>query len=132
MKARTIEDVKYIALINNNNLKLKSLNDCVYYTLRDIFWNTNGYYHDMANDLISKLIKTTDENNRYTNMLDELHTIRKIYRFLISIKEIAFYFADGPLTDDEHKYLEYTIWNDQLQELIKNLEKIILEKINNG
>jgi len=129
MAARLVDGVKYIALMNDNDLKFKSLNDCVYYTLRDIFWNSEEYYYIKANDLNALLIKEkTDISIVYTNVLDDLNYIKQIYGFLNSLDKTSICFIEEPFHQEE-KYIEYNIWYKQLEVLIKNLEKLILEKI---
>jgi len=51
MAGRIINGIKYIELLNDNNLKNKSFEDCVYFTLRDIFWNVDARDCMMANNL---------------------------------------------------------------------------------
>ena len=129
MAARLVNNVKYIALLDDNNFKLKSFNNCIYYTLRDIFWNSDEHSCIKANDLNSLLVKEkTDINVKYTNILDDLNYIKIFYKFLNSLEEKAFCFIEEPF-DEEETYIEFNIWWEQLQILIKNLEKIIIEKI---
>ena len=45
--ARIINNIKYIHLSNENHLKNKSLEDNVYFTLRDIFYNISGFDYCM-------------------------------------------------------------------------------------
>jgi hypothetical protein len=40
MAGRLIEGIRYIGLMNDNSFKSKSLEDNVYFTLRDIFLKT--------------------------------------------------------------------------------------------
>ena len=40
---RIFNDIKYLQLANENHLKSKSLEDNVYFTLRDIFNNVSGF-----------------------------------------------------------------------------------------
>ena len=128
MAARLVNNVKYIALLDDNNFKLKSFNNCIYYTLRDIFWNSDEHSCIKANDLNSLLVKEkTDINVEYTNVLDDLSYIKKFYKFLKLITETNFDFVKEPF-DEEEKYIEFNIWLEQLQILIKNLEKLIIEK----
>jgi hypothetical protein len=49
---------KYIELVNNNEFKNKSLEDNVYFTLRDIFWNISVNEFELmcsANELAGEL-----------------------------------------------------------------------------
>ena len=62
---RLIGGVKYLQLCNLNELKKLSLEDNVYFTLRDIFLNY-GYSYDMlrANDFNDKLTNNICYENR--------------------------------------------------------------------
>ena len=40
MSGLLIDGIKYMCIMDNNDLKKKSLGDNVYFTLRDIFWNS--------------------------------------------------------------------------------------------
>ena len=53
MVGRIIDNVEYIELLYNNDLKSKSLEDNAYHTLRDIFWNCDEDY-----DLICQISLT--------------------------------------------------------------------------
>lgn len=72
---RLIDGIKYIKLSNSREFKKISLEDNVYFTLRDIFLNY-GYIDDVlrANDFNSKLTNNISyehrtENFRHTNSL---------------------------------------------------------------
>ena len=124
MTARIINNVKYIALTDDNSLKLKSLNDCIRYTLKDLFINCDSESDSVkASNLLKLFNKTSD--NEYTNITDDIICIRKIYGFLNSLEEKSFYFIEETFEEDT-KYIEYNIWWNQLQILIKNLENIII------
>jgi hypothetical protein len=128
MATRLVNGIKYIALLDDNNLKIKSFNDCVYYTLRDVFWNVyDEYYCQRANDLNALLVENKSDNSvKYTNALDDINYIRKIYGFLNSLNEKSFCFADEPFDDDE-TYIEYDIWWSNLETLIGNLKTTIIK-----
>lgn len=132
MTSRIVNGVKYVALMNDNNLKLKSLNDCVYYTLRDIFWNVDYEYYKTIMELNSLLI---DEKKagpiEYKNVFDDLDSIKKLYGFFTSIEESYFEFVDEPF-DKEDDYIKYDVWWEQLQQLNKQLREIMDDKMNHG
>jgi hypothetical protein len=55
-KPRIFNNIKYLQLANENHLKNKSLEDNVYFTLRDIFANVSGLDYCMeANGFNTKL-----------------------------------------------------------------------------
>lgn len=132
MSAIQVNGVKYISLLDDNNLKLISLNSWVYYTLRDVFWNADEYYCIKANDLNSLLVykKKDTIEIKYTNILDNIEFVRKIYEFLNSLNETSFYFVVKKTFDKNQKYIEYKIWWKQLQELKNTLrDKLKTTKI---
>lgn len=120
MSAIQVNGVKYISLLDNNDLKLTSLNNWVYYTLRDVFWNADEYYCIKANDLNSLLVYKKKDTIEYTNILDDVKFVRKLYEFLKSLNETAFHFVKKTFKPNEN-YIEYQIWWKQLQELKKQI-----------
>jgi hypothetical protein len=127
MTSRIINNVKYIALIDDNTLKLTSLNDCICYTLGDIFLNCESESDSVkVSDLLALFHKTN--GNEYTNITNDIICIRKIYGFLNSLEEKSFYFIKEETFEEDTIYIEYNIWWKQLQLLIKNLENIIINK----
>lgn len=120
MSAIQVNGVKYISLLDNNDLKLTSLNNWVYYTLRDVFWNADEYYCIKANDLNSLLVYKKKDTIEYTNILDDVKFVRKLYEFLKSLNETAFHFVKKTFKPNQN-YIEYQIWWKQLQELKKQI-----------
>jgi len=120
MSAIQVNGVKYISLLDNNDLKLTSLNNWVYYTLRDVFWNADEYYCIKANDLNSLLVYKKKYTIEYTNILDDVKFVRKLYEFLKSLNETAFHFVKKTFKPNQN-YIEYQIWWKQLQELKKQI-----------
>jgi hypothetical protein len=111
MSARIVNNVKYIALMDDNSVKQQSLNDCIRCILRDVFLNGES---ESYTDKDIEIIKEFDIIN-----------YKKIYGFLNLLEESSFYFIEGPF-DEDRKYVEYDIWWEQLQALIKKLENIII------
>lgn len=70
-----IDGIKYIETMNKNDLKKRSLEDNIYFTLRDIFWNCNDTADcDLANHFNGILTNNVsyDETNdivNYTNVI---------------------------------------------------------------
>jgi len=80
MTARILNKVKYIALLDDNELKLTSLNDCIYYTLRDAYLNCDSENDTIkASNLLALFHQTND--NEYTNITDDLNSIKKYTDF---------------------------------------------------
>ena len=92
----------------------------------DIFWIADEYDCALkAYNLNALLVKEKiDKSIEYTNVLDDLDYLKNLYEFLNSIKDNTFYF-DVEKFNEEDKY-KYTIWWEELQVLIKNLEKLII------
>ncbi len=142
MAARLIEGIRYVGLMNDNLFKSKSLEDNVYFTLRDIFWNgeiadlfSANYYNSLLTNGIS--FEERDENFQYTNVLYDYNSdyTKKLYDWLSCLtgckltskpngwKDSMFEFleVEEDETIDINEYMKYDEWWDQLQELIKKL-----------
>jgi hypothetical protein len=79
MTARMVNKLKYIALLDDNELKLTSLNDCIYYTLRVRIGNTTENETIKASNVLALFNKTND--NEYINITDDLNSIKKYTDF---------------------------------------------------
>jgi hypothetical protein len=119
MAGVTIDNIKYISIMDDdNNLKFTSLNNRVYYTLRDIFWNCEDTrIMDLANELSKKL-------RNDSNVLEDYTYLNELYNFLSRLKDSYFYFGYNKKQDDE-VYIEFDIWFIQLQEL----RQLVSEKL---
>jgi hypothetical protein len=150
---RLISGTKYLKLYNPNEFKSKTLEDNVYFTLRDIFLNY-GYIESImrANDLNSKLsgnicFEERDEYFKYTNDLMDEKFLTNLIKFLKSIHSSEFefetpeqYWTEDKSTNkykeelewyynvDMNEYIKLGIWMIQFEDLIKKLE-IHLEKV---
>ncbi len=148
MAGRLIDGVRYVSLANDNSFKSKSLEDNVYFTLRDIF--RNGEVNDIFsanhyNGLLTNgvLFEERGEHFEYTNVLYDYNSdyTKKLFNWLSSLngykvtskpngwKDSMFEFEeveeDYPEVNeiDMARYMKYDDWWDQLQELIKKLEE---------
>lgn len=128
MVGKIVNGVNYIELLFEDNLKNKSLNDWVYYSLQDTHWNAEDEkYSLIVVDLIKQLIKERkNDNNVYTNVIDDTNYVKKVYGFLNSLDEKAFYFIEEPL-DNEVNYIEYNVWFNNLQKLLQHLENLLVQ-----
>ena len=120
MAAFIMNGVKYMSLLDDNELKLKSLNDWVYYTLRDIFWNVYEERHIMK---ASELNETLIINGKYTDALNEPPFLNKLYAFLMSIDDAYFKFSDSHFNGGE-SYMEYSLWWKQYKDLCKKIGEL--------
>ena len=142
-----IDDIKYIFITYDKSLKSKSLEDNVYFTLRDIFWNGNFNDSCCANHFINLLtngiyFEEQDENFNYSSLLYEYNSdyTQNLYNWLTSLtgynntskvyerKDNLFRFQKIEYLEegeeiDMSEYMKYDDWLEQLQELMKKLEE---------
>lgn len=151
---RLIAGIKYLKLHNPNEFKSKSIEDNVYFTLRDIFLNygdiddimrANYFNNLLTNDIC---FEDRNENFTYSNKLMEKTYLMHLIEFFKSIKQTGFefetpeqYWREDKNTieyNDElkwyydvdmNKYIELNIWMKQFKNLISQLETR-LEKLN--
>jgi hypothetical protein len=127
---KIIDNVKYIHLLNNNELKLKSLNDCVYFTLRDIF--ENAYNYDTILEVNWFCEKLTGElyfedrksTYTYTDALNKPLYLKKLITWLNKIDMNYFEFIligeDDQINIEEYiKFDEWWFQFEQIKILIK-------------
>jgi hypothetical protein len=146
MPGRLINGERYIYLMNDNSFKSRSLEDNVYFTLRDIFLNgcpddcmMANYFNGILTNNIS--FGERDSNFKYANVLHDCNCdfTEKLYtrlRMLCgykypksksanSSKNSMFDFEEDDDEIDMSEYIKYDDWWDQLQELMKQLEEQI-------
>jgi hypothetical protein len=148
MAGRLIHGVQYICLMNDNSFKSKSLEDNVYFTLRDIFWNgeiddvmSANHYNGLLTNGVS--FEERDAHFEYTNVLYDYNSdyTKQLYDWLASLtgykltskpngwKDSMISFREVEEDDsdvneiDMTRYMKYDDWWDQLQELMKKLEE---------
>ena len=128
---RLINGVKYIHLMNDNEFKKKSLEDNVYFTLRDIFANADSAYTRMeANYFNHRLtggicFEERTERFEYTNELHEKDYVECLQRWLKHFGIYYFEFIE-PEEDEEINMKEYMKWDDwwvQFEELRKLIDE---------
>ena len=135
---RIINGIKYLQLHNDNNFKSLSLEDNVYFTLRDIFLNISSIDYVMeANQLNSHLTGSISYEEResgfqYRDSLINIIFVRRLNQWLNFITPFDFDFEElDDKADDEEKEWYYDMkrlikfddwWNqfEELKKLIKN------------
>lgn len=131
--------IKYITLYNINDLKKLSLYDNLYFTLKDIFLNSDDNYEYMITNSLSLeltgglYIEDITDNFNYIKMLDNKEFVQKILTFLMKYKnEHFFHFTEeyennDPTFVDEfnNKYMKFVDWQIQFNELINEIEKLL-------
>ena len=111
MNTRIFNNIKYLQLANENHLKHKSLEDYVYFTLRDIFANVSGLDYCMeANGFNTKLTNGISYEERtidftYTNVLNDKIYINQLSKWLSYIQKCDFEF-EAMDTDEKHWYYD--------------------------
>jgi hypothetical protein len=141
---RIINGIKYLQHFNDNNLKSLSLEDNVYFTLRDIFINMAELQYIMEanvfNNQISGSICYEDRksNFKYTHALNDKLFVDRLNKWFKYIKKSDFEFEEpDDKADDEEKYWYYDMkllikfddWWSQFEEL-KVLIKNRLDELN--
>lgn len=128
----------YITLCNNNEFKALSLNDNVYFTMRDIFINCVNVdvalFANVINGELSGNISYEERTSefKYSNMLNNKKDVKEILNLLESLNNSDFCNKNSDkleLIDSEYttkysyKLLEFDIWFEQLKTLITNLRE---------
>ena len=129
---RIIDNVKYICLNNDlnndNNFKKKSLEDNVYFTLRDIFLNADcfdtiseasNFNYELTNGIS---FEERDSTFQYTNKLNDKIYLKRLIKWLNYIRPGWFEFvAPGEDYEDEvidmNDYMKFDDWYIQFEEL---------------
>lgn len=127
--------IKYVELMNDNELKKKSLEDNVYHTLRDIFANAdeikmcfevNSYNSQLTDGVY---FEDRTDGFDYTNALYKENFVKRLNDYLSRIHPSYLEFEPtSALELDMTKYIPLAVWWEQFEEL-KNLLKKQYEKI---
>lgn len=127
MVGRIIDNIEYIEVLFNNKLKSKSLEDNIYYILRDIFWNCDEEYDIIMTKKFNKILKNDDsfENSEYTDVLYDYCSefTQELYDYLKNFTKERIYFIEDKYEEKENEYMILHDWWGQLQQLIKKLEE---------
>lgn len=141
---KLINGIKYMSIHDVDEYKKKSLNDKFYFTLRDIFWNTDSFDVMMIinnfNRMLTRGMSFDSRTNtfQYTNILYQKTELKKILLFLNRIKQTGWFeFIESKDKDEyedeeesiDEEYILFDDWWKQFEEL-RNLLKEQYEKIN--
>jgi len=96
---RIFNNIKYLQLANENHLKSKSLEDNVYFTLRDIFNNVSGFDNCMEANVF---------NDALTNVLNDKKYMCRLSEWLSRIHKGEFEFE--ALNDDAGALEKEKVW----------------------
>ena len=129
---RIINNIRYLEMAHDNNFKLLSLEDNVYFTLRDIFNNISGVeYCTEACNYCSKITNNVyysdrDESFQYTNVLHDYNFVCELNHWLKSIHPSDFVFEpfDDNANSEEKKWyydktnlIMFNVWWLQFENL---------------
>jgi hypothetical protein len=123
-------------LYNDSKFKQLSLEDNVYFTLRDIFLNSeciddaftaNNFNHRLTGGI---RFEDRDESFTYTNVLDDLEYLSRLVSWLEYFKIYCFEFKDQDDASEEinmDKYIKFDDWWDGFVKLRNQLEENLIE-----
>ena len=118
MAGRLINGIKFMYINDDNDFKKKSLEDNVYFTLRDIFWNCNSTDTcDQSNSYNYRLtggicFEERTDKFKYTNVLYEKDYVERLQRWLNNFNQYYFEFIElekGEEIDGE-AYMKFDEW----------------------
>lgn len=124
------DEVEYVGLSEEHSLKFRSLEDDVYFTLRDLFLNLLDV-DDVINTIhFSKELtdnipyEERTETFRYTCVLSDKYYTKKLYEWLSTLDKTCFEFK--PPRDDDvidlKEFIPFTEWWNHF-EYLRNLIK---------
>jgi hypothetical protein len=124
---------KYLYLHNDNDFKKLSLEDNVYFTLRDLFLNADSNDCFIVNNFNSLLTNNISYEERdeffiYTDKLIDKEYVTKLYNYLLKFKKSHFDTEIANEDDNINDYIKFDIWWDQFENL-RNLLKIRLNNL---
>lgn len=126
MSGRLINGIKYMYINRCNDFKKKSLEEHLYYTLIDIFWNadssdvcmTANFYNNMLTGNVEFNQRTG--NFKYTNILNQKEETQKILTWLNRITQkdwFEFFELEDGEEIIEEEYIKFDDWWKQFEEL---------------
>lgn len=124
----TYNDTKYVYLCNKESFKSLSLEDNVYFTLRDIFMNANNADDAIeCNNFNNKLTNNICFEERtdtftYTDVLQDKLFIEGLIRWLNACKpKRDFFFTDSTDEGNDSEYITLDTWMESFNDLKHNL-----------
>ena len=129
MSGRIINGIKYVRLMDLNDLKRLSLEHNIYFTLRDIFWNGEENDCYMATHLNGLLLINPKSYSFGFNKLT-LSFAKKLHNYLNNFHENRIYFTDEYGEEDDYEYILFDEWWENFQALIQSLNVFIIKHEN--
>lgn len=102
---KIVDGVKYMVVSSSSNLKARSFEDNIYFTLMEIFMNADAYNTCvMANNYNEQLsggipFKDRTSNFEYTDVLHDKKYVRELYFWLNSITKAFFEFKEEEIEE---------------------------------
>lgn len=146
MAGKLINNIRYVRLMDPNSYKSKSLEDNIYFTLRDVFWNGDAQQCETANRFNNLLANGVsfdlrDKDFKYSNVLYDWNSnvAQNLYDWMYNMsrdeehsKDGMFQFSelnkDDNEDDDEEiieMYMKYDDWWEQFLDLRSKLRELI-------
>jgi hypothetical protein len=137
MTGISINGTNYIRLMHNNELKNASLEDNIYFTLRDIFWNGDCDMANAANHYNSLLtinisFEQSRMNIKYSDILHDKNSnyTQLLYNWIKRFSKFKNHIFDFEEVNDSaninmNDYMKYDDWWEQYLELLKKLEYLL-------
>jgi len=117
MSGRLINGIKHMYINDDNDFKKKSLEDNIYFTLRDIFWNSNSadtcFEANSFNNRLTGGVYFEDRTDKfkYTNVLYEKDYVERLQRWLKYFSNYYFEFLELE-EGEEIEYVAYMKFDD--------------------
>ena len=128
--------IEYIGLSEEHALKFRSLEDDVYFTLRDLFLNvldiddviaTVTFSNELTNNIS---YEDRDETFQYTNVLNNKDFTRRLYTGLSTLDKKCFEFTPPQADDviDLKEFIPFTKWFQHIEYLMRLINYKSLEE----
>jgi len=123
-------DIRYLNITYDNNSKQNSLEDNVYFTLKDIFCNIKNARMaieiNIFMDILTNGVCLEKRGNkfRYSKILMNKIFVNELKNFLGSILRCDFEFDTIYRNTSLKDYISFGKWNNQLNELIDTLHEL--------
>ena len=120
---------KYIFLSNDNSYKYKSLEDNIYFTLRDIFFNCIDIEICVAVNLINSTLTNNiffeDRKEDFTYITLNQNIISTILSLFKTLRQTNLFFdCESDNIEDLQDYIEFNNWWNNFEKLKNNLETL--------
>lgn len=120
---------------NQHSLKKLSLEDNVYFTVRDIFMNAESpdlciecnYYNTQLTQGISYEDRPANQTFTYTNDLQDKAFVKELLKWLAGIRPNRDFFFKDSMLEQDNNYISLAQWNEDFVMLKVSLSARLLE-----